>query len=159
MNTQRPMWNEEMAKELAVTMADIIAKWSKEDPADYIDDCAKILRWNSDEDGYHLAKELDHLGYDPDSELCEALDSLAWKRREIYVDHIKKWVTDNNLQISFSIGDSVNYRQLGAGMVAGKVVELYPETLQIGVRAAHQGQTSHYIIDQERLNLIEILAQ
>jgi hypothetical protein len=149
--TERPKWNDVMTNELAQIMGEIVFNWCNgaTDLDTCIEDCEDVLKWNRNEDGYKLAKELEDKGYESDARLVDELDYISHEASNIQKKHISKWVRDNDLKLDIPIDADVKFRQHGVGVVIGKVVKHYPETIQYGVRAPGQSETSHYIMNPE----------
>lgn len=150
MNPERPKWNLEMAKELAVKLAQIVSGHTNEDESENAEYFAKILLWHSDDDGWELAKQLEDMGYSMNLDFANDLDEIQFERRQIVESHIKRWVIHNSLKPILSIGDDVEYNELRKSK-QGKIVCIYQETLQYGVRTPEQPMTSHYLINEENL--------
>ena len=149
---ERPKFNDEMRKELAQIVGKIVFDWcnGETELEQCIEDSEEVLRFNHDENGYALAKEFDDKGYSPDAMLVDELDRVSYEASAILKTHIEKWVKDNDLTLDIEIGTEVQYNEW-KGVKVGKVVKLYPETMQYGVRTPDQSETSHYIINFEKV--------
>src|SRR6267154_1557943 len=51
------------------------------------------------DEGYELAKALEHRGWSPDSELVEILDNAAHKRYEAHNEVMATWVKSHDLKL------------------------------------------------------------
>lgn len=142
-----------MRKELAQIMGKMVFDWCNGDTEleQCIEDSEEVLKFNHDENGYTLAKELDDKGYSPDAMLVDELDCISNEKSVIEKKYIEQWVKDNNLTLDIEIGTEVKYNELKDRYKIGKVVKLYPETLEYGVRTPDQSETSHYIVKSEKV--------
>ena len=152
----RPTWNNEMKKELAKFTGEILNKWcnNETDLEDCIEYAEKVLKWNSNEDGYTLAKEFDDEGFSPDSQLVEELDSVSYETDKILKKYINKWVQENNLQLVYKIDDKVLAKIAGKGGIECEVMRLYPETMQYGLWYESIGDAKgnrHSIVNSENV--------
>jgi hypothetical protein len=137
--TKRPtIHNEAVLEHGTQVIAKILARWCEEgkQPEDYLEDAKKVVSKATYSDGYGIAKELDHLGYDPDYTLVEELDSVGVRLRCKLEEVIKAWVKTENIVISFAESDVVTYRRYrGKGIVH----KLIPEEAVLHVCFAEEG--------------------
>lgn len=63
-----------------------------------VTELADILKYRYNDDGYSLAKNLEHNGWDADSELVEIMDEAAYTVRQAWDKACQKWVADNKLK-------------------------------------------------------------
>lgn len=149
----RPKWNDVMTKELAQKMGKIVFDWCNDDTelSDCVEYSEEILKYNHDEDGYKLAKELEDKGFSPDVMLVDELDCVSNMGSVILKNHIQKWVIDNSLKLEIKMNTEVHYNEWKDRIKPGKIVKLYPETLQYGVRTPEQSETAHYIVNAEKV--------
>ena len=158
----RPVWNEEMRKELSVIVGNMVFNWSGNDSEeldDLIEYAEGILTYHINDNGYELAKEFEEVTYcSPDSELVEILDGIHVHIRSIEQKHVKKWVSDNNLKLEYSIGQTVLANLGRNGEVVCEIMNFYPETMQYGVwfsEIGHEkGKASRYVNAEDVLKLI-----
>lgn len=157
----RPVWNDEMVKELAKIVGKQVNEWCNDETP--LEDCIgtseKILEWHSNDNGYELAKEFEDEGFSPDTELVEILDSIFSDRSTIQENFVKKWVAENNLKLELCIGQKVIAKLVRKGEVEGEIVKLYPETMQYGFWYEGQGSEKgkgHTYVNFE--NVVSILA-
>ena len=138
--TIRPIWNQEMIKELAKIVGNQVNEWCNDETPleDCIETSEKILQWHSYDNGYEIAKEFEGEGFSPDMELVEILDDVSYDRTKVHETFIKKWVADNNLKLELGVGQKVIVKLIRNGDVEGEIVKLYPETMQYGFW--HEGQ-------------------
>lgn len=90
-----------ITKQVAEKLLPDFARWMKTDDAevdqdDLLSDLIKALGY--DDDGYEIARNLDHNGYSPDAELVGILDAAGDYRQNIHAEACKAWVATNNLQ-------------------------------------------------------------
>jgi len=103
-------------------------EWLKEDcedEASILKDLGDVLNgWN---DGYQAARDLEHIGWSPDSELVEILDSFSeYRARD---EAVKAWVKEVQPKPAFKLGDRVIWkRQIKS--VQGTITKIYSETAQ-----------------------------
>lgn len=140
LTTTRPTWNDEMVKELAQIVGKQVNDWCNyETPLeDCIEKAEKILKWQSNDNGYELSKEFEYEGFSPDIELVEILDSVSYEKSKVQGTFIKKWVSKNGLKLDLVEGQKVIAKIVRKGEVEGEIVKLYPETMQYGFW--HEGQ-------------------
>lgn len=158
-DTPRPSWNLKMQKELVNKTATIIQEWSRTSTSQIsFDDCAQmieqVLKYDTLDDGFELAKEFEEYGLAPDSELVSILDSVYLIKHQIKKDWIKKWVTTAKLELKLNIGTSATIKIPPHGIQKVDIVELYPDTLQYGVWApilGYQKGKGHRIINAEKI--------
>lgn len=100
--TPRPSRTDKIiTKQVAEKLLPDFARWMKTDDAevdqdDLLSDLIKALGY--DDDGYEIARNLDHNGYSPDAELVGILDAAGDYRRNIHSEARKAWVAATNLQ-------------------------------------------------------------
>lgn len=152
----RPTWNDQMTKDLAQVMGKIIFEWCNDGTE--LDDCIKvsekILPYHRRDDGYELAKELEWNGYTPDADLVRELDYVQFSVSDILKKYVEQWVQENNLKLDIEIDTEVVYEDFRNLHTRGKIVKLYPETLQYGVRKVGQPENQHTIVDSELVSKI-----
>jgi len=133
--TNRPTWGEEMKKDLAKIVGKLVNEWCQNETSleECIESSEKVLEYNSNDNGYELAKEFEDEGFSPDSELVEILDCVSYEKSKVQEAFIKKWVADNNLKLELSIGQRVVANFVRKGQFECEIVKLYPETMQYGL--------------------------
>lgn len=92
-------------------MAPLVDKWLKSD-GDIEQtklDLEKVLIKNLDWDSYSLAKDLENLGYAPNSTLVDILDSAQTQRLAVVHQLTTKWVKDWDIRPKFKIGDKIKF--------------------------------------------------
>jgi hypothetical protein len=131
----RPKWNDEIKKELAKRVGKIVCDWADDgtDLQDCIDYSQEILEYNSNDNGYELAKEFEEKGFSPDAYLVDSLDDVGYIKDSVIKDCIKKWVVDNSLKLDLKIGQIVTAEIRRKGKIQCEIVKLYPETMQYGL--------------------------
>lgn len=160
-NLTRPKWNGKMESQLAEITGRKVNEWCNNETSleDCIESAHKILKFNSNSDGYELAKEFEDDGFRPDVELVEILNSVSYDKIKIQEAFIKEWVMQNNLALELSEGQKVVVKLLLKGEVECEIVKLYPDKMQYGVW--YEGQCSekgkgHTIVDCE--NIVSFIA-
>lgn len=150
---ERPKFNDEMRKELAQIVGKIVFEWcnGETELETCIEDAEDVLQFNHNEDGYTLAKEFDNKGYSVDTMLVDELDCVPNEASVIEKKYIQQWVKDNNLTLDIEIGTEVKYHHWKDQYKIGKVVKLYPETMQYGVRTSDHSESSHSIVNFEKV--------
>lgn len=98
---ERPKFNDVMRKELAQIMGKIVFDWcnGETELEQCIEDSEEVLKYNYNDDGYTIAKELDEKGYFPDTMLVEELDCISNKKSVIEKKYIEQWVKEINLSV------------------------------------------------------------
>lgn len=149
----RPKFNDEMRKELAQIVGKIVFEWcnGETELETCIEDAEDVLQFNYNEDGYTLAKAFDDKGYSVDTMLVDELDCVSNEASVIEKKHIQQWVKDNNLTLDIEIGAEVKYHYWKDQYKIGKVVKLYPQTMQYGVRNTDQSENCHSIVNFEKV--------
>jgi len=110
----RPTKKDEIVQEEFISeMANEIMKWQKNGLHSNLQrvrgDLKKLFMHGARDDGYKMARDLDHMGWDCDSELVEILD-CAWVSEDRALSKaIKKWVIEEGIKPAHSIGDFVKY--------------------------------------------------
>ncbi len=88
-----------------------IKKWIGDtggDDEDNRESAKKVLIGSFGEDGYELAKDFDHKGFSPDSELVDILDEWGSDLYRAHQDEIKKWAKECPTVPLFKVGDTVS---------------------------------------------------
>ena len=131
----RPVWNDEMKKELAEIVGKQVNEWcNNETPVeDCIEAAEKVLRYNSNDNGYELAKEFEDEGFSPDPALVEILEGVSYDRQKILEKFIKNWVIENSLKLDLAVEQKVTAKIARKGEVECEIMKLYPETMQYGL--------------------------
>lgn len=152
----RPVWNDEMVKELAQIVGEQVYEWCNDEPLeDCIEISEKILKWHSNDNGYELAKEFEDEGFSPDSNLVEILDRVSYDRSKILESFIKKWVVENDLKLELIEGQKVIAKFVRLGDLECEIVALYPETLKYGLwneSMSYAKGKGHAIVNKENIN-------
>lgn len=156
---ERPKFNDQMKKELAQIVGEIVFEWCGAESSleRCIADSESVLqRIGRNEDGYTLAKEFEDKGYSSNSSLVDELDQVPFLADEIIKKHIQQWVKDNNLKLDIEVGTEVKYNEWKDRHKIGKVVKHYPETMQYGIRTPDQPESSHYVVNAEKVTLMAV---
>lgn len=87
-------------KKVAEKLLPKFVKWLEDevviDNEEIIADLARAVDTVPD-DGYRIARDLERMGWDPDAELVEILDSAACIRHDVLAAMGVEWVKQNNL--------------------------------------------------------------
>ena len=160
----RPTWNDEMKKELAKIVGKQINEWCNNETLldDCIESAEKVLEYSSNDNGYELAKAFDDEGFSPDSELVELLDSVCYDKSKIQEDFIKKWATENSLNLTLVEGQKViaKFFRKGENECECEIVKIYPETMRYGLWYEGMGYEKgkgHTIVNFE--NIVSVIEQ
>jgi hypothetical protein len=145
-----------MLQELAETIGQEVNEWCNDETPleECIETSKKILEWRHSDNGYELAREFEDEGFQPDAELVEILEGVAYQKHQIVDDFVKKWVVDNDLKLNLNEGQKVIVKFFRQGEVEGEIVKLYPKTMQYGfwhVNHAYPKEKGHLIIDAEEI--------
>jgi hypothetical protein len=102
----RPVFNDKMKIELCEIIGQEIYDWYKGDATlkDCISETKEVLEFHDDCNGYEIAREFESIGYIPDLELVEILDSISDIKSNILRNKIKKWVISDSIEPSIEIG-------------------------------------------------------
>lgn len=120
MNPRPQRYSKEVNAKVAELLWPKVLTWLEGEDAD-IQDLVDAVNFNRD--GYAIARELDHDGWDPDSDLVEILDQAEHFRYEVLKDLSTLWVKENNLQ-GPAIGSRVSWAKGPKGATeGGEVVE------------------------------------
>lgn len=135
MENNRPKWNDEMLKELANTIGFKISEWcqGETDLKDCTDAAMKVLKHHSNDDGYEIAKQLERLGFQPNSELVEEMACVSYEKNSIIKEHIRNWVKDNSLTLKLPIGTKIKFNLPKQGISDCEITKHYSNTLQYGI--------------------------
>lgn len=156
---KRPTWNDEMLDELSTVVGKLVFDWCDDDTdlEDCVESAKKVLEFNSNSNGYELAKEFEDEGFSSDSELVDILDGVWYEKHKIIEKAVKDWVSINNLKLEYEVGDKViaKFHKSQGGDIECEVVQLYPETMQYGLW--HENHSSpkgkgHVIVEFERVS-------
>jgi len=135
MSKIRPIWNDEMQKELVDFVAKILFEWV--DGENDLDECTesteKVMRHSQRDNGYELARKFEREYFAPDAQLVENLDYVCYETSNILERHIKQWVKDNDIKLALPIGAMVKYKDRVQAEVYAEIVQLYPERAMYGV--------------------------
>lgn len=156
---ERPSDNDELfLKLVAEQIYPDVARWLAPDDHDkdsVMDDLVDIL--SNEQDGYKLAHDLDHKGWDPDAELVEILDGVSHHRHTIESAMTALWVKHHG-HVAFPPGTKVKVKagkgsfrldHKGHYIVHGNYDDQYKCLLK------KPGQTEHSypVVPQELLEL------
>ena len=119
-NPRPQRYSKEVNTKVAELLWPKVLTWLEGEDAD-IQDLVDAVNFNHD--GYAIARELDHDGWDPDSNLVEILDQAEHFRYKVLKDLSTLWVKENNLQ-GPAIGSRVNWSKGPKGATEdGEVTE------------------------------------
>lgn len=113
----------------------LIVRWCGEDLAKEDIRAAVFAAVDDDfsDDGYAIARDLEHAGWAVDAELVAILDDTAHLRSKWYQIARSKWVADEGIVIPFDLGDTVLLSRFGKAPQF--VVKLMPGTAEIGIHS------------------------
>jgi hypothetical protein len=95
MKTRPQRYSKEVNTKVAELLWPKVLTWLEGEDAD-IQDVVDAVNFNRD--GYAIARELDHAGWDPDADLVDILDQAEHFRYEVIKKLSTLWVKENNLQ-------------------------------------------------------------
>lgn len=117
--SKRPDFHsEETKEEFLILVREEVRKFlaADEDVAEiddeYLDDNLSTL-WTAieyNDDGYHIAHDLERDGWEGSTELVEFAENLLWKKYSARDIAVEKWITANGLVPHFKVGDNVTYK-------------------------------------------------
>lgn len=147
MNPRPQRYSKEVNAKVAELLWPKVLTWLEGEDAD-IQDLVDAVNFNCD--GYAIARELDHDGWDPDSDLVEILDQAEHFRYEVLKDLSILWVKENNLQVP-AIGSRVNWAKGPKGATeGGEVVENHED----GKSSVKFCQARTYYVPWEDLTVV-----
>lgn len=151
---ERPKFNEQMCKELAIIVAGILDADTDDEEA--MAAIAKVLERHHADNGYELAKEFEDEGYDMDVSSVDDLDFVSDHARDILKKHIKEWVSANSITLNLSVGAGVELKNKIRGQQYGVIAKLVTDTAQYGVQVAAEGisSTSCFIVNSEDITFV-----
>lgn len=131
----RPTDRDESVIEACIAeVADEIVEWqgsthrSEETELQEVkEDLRKLFRYGVKDDGYKMARTLDDMGWDCDSELVEILDSAWASESRVLTRVIKEWVKREDIKPAHSIGDWVVYKHYKHGEVQVEITKINEE--------------------------------
>ena len=155
-----------VARAAALRLMPAVLKWSvssggvddDEEREEITKQLTKLLDWRTNDDGYQLAKELDHDGWSADSELVEILDDASMICRSELEKLEKAWIEEQAISeppVDIKVRD-VNNTSRGVGVI----VRHYPGG-KSSVAYEHLGHvksgvgTHGYILNWEDLETID----
>lgn len=103
-------------------------------------------------DGYELAKHLADQGWNPDTQLVNALKVTRGRFNYDLRQRVKQWVIDNDIAPSLSKGDSVKYKDQ-KGIHSGEITDInYMEaTYMVRVKDLGHGEYDGLMVNCEDL--------
>jgi hypothetical protein len=147
MNPRPQRYSKEVNAKVAELLWPKVLTWLEGEDAD-IQDLVDAVNFNCD--GYAIARELDHDGWDPDSDLVEILDQAEHFRYGVLKDLSILWVKENNLQ-GPDIGSRVNWAKGPKGATeGGEVVENHED----GKSSVKFCQARTYYVPWEDLTVV-----
>lgn len=151
MKTERPKYDykqmrEYTAKKLLQEVLEWHAQWDEDEPVDEETILKELENCVGNDDGYEIARSLDQqYNWSPDTSLVEILDNSFFHMHDAQKMLIKKWVTENDIQPEFEVGQTVIFRHFtGEG---GKVSK--------GTITRIEKDTAQYVINSKELGHVE----
>mgnify|MGYP001561621422 CR=1 FL=1 len=122
--TKRPTaWDEDVIRAAVDALWPKVADWAGDkaptDPT-AIEDMKASLRkafMSSIGDGYEIAKELDHDGWDVDASLVDVMDGAAFDILRAEREAVRRWVAAGGVVADLPVGTMVRHRALGSTSV------------------------------------------
>lgn len=155
-NYNRIEWNDSMTRELSEIIGKELNEWCNNETEleDCVETCEEIFKWSRNDNGYEFAKKFEDEGFSPDSQLVEILDGVTYHVSNIKQKAIKKWVSENNLELKYEVGQIVLVNLVRIGQVECEIMKLYPETLQYGLwheSLGYEKGKGHRLVNQEQI--------
>lgn len=95
-----------------------LLKWEKNVDSDQVEeDVADVLANSTGWDGYELAKDIEHKGWSPDSNLVEILDQADYHQRSAYRKLRLEWVKAYGVVVQAHKGQGVRGRFSGTRVI------------------------------------------
>lgn len=109
---KRPtMYDDGVCRVAAEKLWERIKRDSGDDAADNeasIKSITEAIRY--DDDGYAIARHLEHDGWDPDAQMVDTLDSAFSEKLRACETETSKWVDENGIKPEFAVGSSVRFK-------------------------------------------------
>lgn len=146
-----------ITKQVAEKLLPAFAQWMKTDDAtvdqdDLLNDLIKALDY--DDDGYEIARNLDHSGYSPDAELVGILDAAGGYRRNIHGEACKAWVATNNLQ-PIPLDTRVRWPGSKPAAGVGIITNNHPDGRStVSFPSLGHTRSSGYVVEWEELKIV-----
>lgn len=131
--------DKEVIKVVASKLLDDVIKWleqsgettdfenDEEERNRVVEDLVDAIESSINGDGYEIAKQLDHDGWSPDSDLVEVLDRTSSYLRSEVSRLSVVWFTEEGFAV-IPNGTSVKSKKNHSGLgEIGKVIEFYPD--------------------------------
>jgi hypothetical protein len=74
-----------------------------------MEDVARAMKFEFD--GYRIAQDLEHLGWNADAQLVELMETLGHERSEAHRAIVHQWVIDEGITPKLAVGDQVSFTQ------------------------------------------------
>ncbi|MBO3760387.1 hypothetical protein [Ciceribacter sp. L1K22] len=131
----RPQRDDTETKRLAIkrVLSDVM-EWLKQ-PGRWSDAVEGDLMKCFHEDAFHLCKQLECVGWKPDTKLVAILAKISLDRT--HSELMRDWVAANEIEVPFYIGDRV----ATASIKAGVVTDILFEVAQVAVLPEIEGET------------------
>ena len=143
MNTQRPTNRTVDLLPVVESLASDVHEWCNDgsELSEIKEHVAKLLKDNYATNGYEYAKEMEDMGYYPDSDLVEIFNDVDYRKYECLNDAYKKWVKENNIKPKLSIGQKVKVKSRDKTRYSNQFV---------GYRPKDGGSTARSVIKQKK---------
>lgn len=106
-----------------------------------MEDVARAMQFEFD--GYRIAQDLEHCGWNADSHLVEVMEDLAGERRVAQRAVIREWVAAEGITPKCAVGDRVSFTQRRAegNKFEGEITAIDSEHAQYLVHVPSLGHT------------------
>jgi NOL1/NOP2/fmu family ribosome biogenesis protein len=145
-----------MKEKIRSTMSKEVFQWGRPETNldEVYEDIKRILQDDYDfhENGYELARKLEDLGYSPDTELVEILDSVSYKMYIEIDEATKKWVITDNITPEFEIETEVYYTK-NKKQISGIIKKIFVDDAKYGIYSEGMEKNSLAVIPYENCSL------
>lgn len=107
----------------------------------------KVLRAHAD--GYTMARDLESLGWCPDTELVEVMNDCADDCRAAIKELTSQWVRCYQITPDFAIGDHIVVKRAYDGHKEGVVVKIDADQAEYGIRVPGQKENACWVVKFE----------
>lgn len=119
---ERPRWlTPEQRKEALASVVDQFRDYGK--PEEVLNDLVSCTTFESNLDGYKLARELERLGWEADAGLVDTLDGLYWPLTKRLTKAVEDWVHENGIVPQHQVGEIVTFKDKGKS-IKGEIIQV-----------------------------------
>ena len=124
------------------------------------EDLFTAIQW--DDDAYEVAKNLEHAGWDSDSDLVDILDQISYHRLDAHKNLVfNDWILKHGVTPKFSLGEKIGFKLKGKTEI-GEIIHVYHDSAKYVIHCPHHGHvksgagTHGHVIPFEECFSVEI---